>query len=177
MPFGWAVNYFGHLHKHEYIQVCARPNIQAGKRKLNGMIMLSERLKIARESIAKSQKEMAEALGVGLKSWQVYEQGSSVPGGNVFESLVKLGFNANWLLTGEGDMRVGGSFKHLTDEDLEFGRGLCQIGEPVVAEQYKKYDRDDEAEELCRLLKRYGNKAMIEDLRARLLKIKQVVEG
>ncbi len=69
--------------------------------------MLPERLKTARESISKSQKEMAEALGVGLKSWQVYEQGGSVPGGNVFESLVKLGFNANWLLTGEGEMRRG----------------------------------------------------------------------
>lgn len=66
--------------------------------------MLSDRLKTARESIAKSQKEMAEALGVGLKSWQVYEQSSSVPGGHVFEALVKLGFNANWLLTGDGEM-------------------------------------------------------------------------
>lgn len=44
-------------------------------------------------------------MGIGLKSWQVYEQGSSVPGGNVFESLVKLGFNGTWLLTGEGAMR------------------------------------------------------------------------
>lgn len=138
---------------------------------------VADRLKIARESTGKSQREMADQLGTSFRAWQDYEAGKNFPGGKVFESLVKLGFNANWLLTGEGDMRVGGSFKHLTDEDLEFGRGLCQIGEPVVAEQYKKYDRDDEAEELCRLLKRYGNKAMIEDLRARLLKIKQVVEG
>ena len=67
---------------------------------------LNDRLKNARESLGKSQKEMAELLGIGLKSWQVYEQGSSVPGGKVFEALVKLGFNANWLLDGEGLMRL-----------------------------------------------------------------------
>jgi len=66
---------------------------------------LKERLKYARESLALGQKEMAETLGIGLKSWQVYEQGSSTPGGKVFEALVKHGFNANWLLTGEGKAR------------------------------------------------------------------------
>ena len=37
--------------------------------------------------------------------WRAYEAGSSVPGGNVLEALVRLGFNANWILTGEGEMR------------------------------------------------------------------------
>lgn len=66
---------------------------------------LKERLKCARESLSFGQKEMAEALRVGLKSWQVYEQGGSVPGGKVFEALVKLGFNGTWLLIGEGPMK------------------------------------------------------------------------
>jgi len=66
---------------------------------------LCNRLKIARESLRKSQKEMAELLGVGLKSWQIYEQGTSVPGGKVFEALAMMGFDVNWLLTGEGSMR------------------------------------------------------------------------
>lgn len=137
----------------------------------------ADRLKKVRELLGKGQKEMAEALGVNYRTYQNYENALNAPSWDACEAIVKLGFNANWLLTGEGEMRVGGLFKHLTDEDLELGKAICQIGSPVVAEQYKKYDRDDEAEELCRLLKRYGNKAMIEDLRARLLKIKQVVEG
>jgi phage repressor protein C with HTH and peptisase S24 domain/DNA-binding XRE family transcriptional regulator len=68
---------------------------------------LNERLKYARETLTIGQKEMAEVLGIGLKSWQVYEQGSSVPGGKVFEALIGLGFNANWLLAGIGEMREG----------------------------------------------------------------------
>jgi transcriptional regulator with XRE-family HTH domain len=66
---------------------------------------LADRLKLARESIGKSQKEMAESLGTSFRAWQDYEAGKNVPGGKVFEALVKLGLNANWLLTGEGVMR------------------------------------------------------------------------
>ena len=66
---------------------------------------VSDRLKIARESTGKSQREMADQLGTSFRAWQDYEAGKNFPGGKVFESLVKLGFNANWLLTGEGEMR------------------------------------------------------------------------
>lgn len=70
---------------------------------------LPERIKIIRESMGLSQKDMAKTLGSSLPSIQNYEAGNSVPGGNIFEALVKLGFNANWLLTGEGDMGQGGT--------------------------------------------------------------------
>jgi phage repressor protein C with HTH and peptisase S24 domain len=66
---------------------------------------LAERLKKVRNSLGKEQKDVADALGISFRSWQDYEAGKSVPGGKVFESLTKLGFNANWLLTGEGNMR------------------------------------------------------------------------
>lgn len=65
------------------------------------------RLKIIRTNLGKSQKAMAEELGKTTRSWQVYEEGKSVPGGEVFEALVKLGFDANWILTGEGEMKRG----------------------------------------------------------------------
>lgn len=68
---------------------------------------LAERLKIARESIGNSQKEIAEAAHVSYRAWQGYETGESVPGGKVFEALVKLGFDGTWLLTGEGEMKRG----------------------------------------------------------------------
>lgn len=68
---------------------------------------LSDRLKLARTTSGKEQKEIAALLGISFRSWQDYELGKSVPGGKVFEALVGLGFNANWLLTGEGPMRLG----------------------------------------------------------------------
>jgi len=65
---------------------------------------LADRLKIARESTGKSQKDMAAELGTSFRAWQDYEAGKNYPGGKVFESLAKLGLDTNWLLTGEGKM-------------------------------------------------------------------------
>lgn len=65
---------------------------------------LHERLKIARESLGYDQKTMAKSLEIGHRSWQGYESGSHYPGGEVFEALARMGFNVNWLLTGEGKM-------------------------------------------------------------------------
>lgn len=77
------------------------------ERKLTVENLLCERITSARKSSGKSQKEIAQVLGISTKSWQDYEAGHSVPGGKVFEGLVRLGFNANWLLAGEGPMRRG----------------------------------------------------------------------
>jgi transcriptional regulator with XRE-family HTH domain len=65
---------------------------------------LADRLKQARSSLHKEQKELAAMLGISFRSWQDYELGKSVPGGKVFEALVNHGLNANWLLVGEGPM-------------------------------------------------------------------------
>lgn len=68
---------------------------------------LAERLKSVRESTGGSQKEFATLVSASFRAWQDYEAGNSVPGGKVFESLAKLGFDTNWILTGEGPMRRG----------------------------------------------------------------------
>jgi phage repressor protein C with HTH and peptisase S24 domain len=47
---------------------------------------------------------MAELINISYKGWQGYESGDNVPGGNVLQSIARLGFNINWLLTGEGPM-------------------------------------------------------------------------
>jgi transcriptional regulator with XRE-family HTH domain len=65
---------------------------------------LGQRLKLARESLGYAQKRMSEAVGGKVRSWQEYEANDKVPGSAVITGLVKLGINANWLLTGEGEM-------------------------------------------------------------------------
>lgn len=65
---------------------------------------LAERLKQIRERLKKTQKEMAADVSVSVQMWQTYEAGKSVPGGNVLEALARMGFNVNWILTGEGVM-------------------------------------------------------------------------
>lgn len=83
--------------------------------------MLSERLKQARESIGKTQKEMAKLASASYRVWQDYESGSVIPGGKVFESLSKLGFNVNWLLTGQGEMKIGAIPDETTKHDYRPG--------------------------------------------------------
>lgn len=66
---------------------------------------LADRLKDVRVSLGYTQKEIASAVAVNTSTWQVYESGTSVPGGKVLEALAGLGFNVNWLLTGNGYMK------------------------------------------------------------------------
>lgn len=91
---------------------------------------LAERLKQARESLSYTQKEMAKAASVTLQTWQVYEAGKSVPGGNVLEALARMGFNVNWILTGLGSMRLV-SAGEVWSEKLKELRGDLTIPEFV----------------------------------------------
>lgn len=65
---------------------------------------LSDRLKAFRAKLGLKQDEISSKSGVGFSSYQKYELGLSTPGGDAIEGFVRLGLNANWLLTGEGDM-------------------------------------------------------------------------
>ncbi len=66
---------------------------------------LADRLKTARESIGKNQKDMAGLCHASYRTWQGYEAGETPPTAKTIEALVKLGFNANWLLTGDGPIK------------------------------------------------------------------------
>jgi len=66
---------------------------------------LSDRIKLVRESLGKSQKDMALLIDSSLSAVQGYESGRQFPGGKVLEALARMGFNVNWLLTGDGEMK------------------------------------------------------------------------
>lgn len=67
---------------------------------------IADRLRTARTALRLKQSEVAEQSGVSERAYQGYEAGRSVPGGEAIEGFVRLGINANWLLTGEGPMRM-----------------------------------------------------------------------
>ncbi|MEA5115792.1 MAG: helix-turn-helix transcriptional regulator [Geobacteraceae bacterium] len=79
---------------------------------------MNERLKAVRLNRGLSQKEISETLEIGLRSWQQYEQGTSIPGGKVLEALLdKLNVNINWLLSGTGKM-------YFKEADVDYDRDL-----------------------------------------------------
>lgn len=65
---------------------------------------LPNRLKEARARLGLTQKDVAEQVGVSARGYQGYEDGRNIPGGDAIAGLVRLGINANWLLTGKGGM-------------------------------------------------------------------------
>lgn len=71
------------------------------------MTTLQERIKKIRKSMGKSQKEMALLVGIGLRTWQQYEEGGHEPSWKVISKLSTLGFNIDWLASGVGEIIVG----------------------------------------------------------------------
>ena len=65
---------------------------------------LRARFKALRKVLGKTQKEIGEAIGGSLRTWQNYEIGRSSPNWRVLHALIGMGVNINWLLTGRGEM-------------------------------------------------------------------------
>ena len=66
--------------------------------------VLPRRFRALRKVLGKTQKEIGESIGGGLRTWQNYETGRSSPSWRVLHALIDMGVNVNWLLTGTGDM-------------------------------------------------------------------------
>lgn len=60
----------------------------------------------AREHLGMSQQELADKIGVSKRGIQDNETRNRVPGGEVINGFVGLGINANWLLSGDGEMLI-----------------------------------------------------------------------
>jgi len=66
---------------------------------------ISSRLKVVRQDLGETQVDMNQLLGLGKNSWQRYEKGTNTPGSQVIASLVEKGYDANWILSGLGQMK------------------------------------------------------------------------
>ena len=67
---------------------------------------IGARFRMIREKLNYTQKQMAELIDGSIRAWQEYERGNQVPGGIALYKLSLQGININWLLTGEGPMRI-----------------------------------------------------------------------
>jgi transcriptional regulator with XRE-family HTH domain len=135
----------------------------------------ASRMKILRDMEGKTQKEMALILNVNYRTYQNYENGVNKPGWEVFEAITRIGYDPVWLLIGEGEMRrrpaSGGN-------QFAIGDGLVQVGGKVSGQiTTGGKSRSADIEELCDLLDRYGSKALIENIKTRLMRQKEELEG
>lgn len=108
------------------------------------MNRLSERLKIIRDHIKETQKSMSKRFNLGENTWQTYELYGKTPKGETLAALAELGFDINWLLTGQGNMMISGDgpripLPHIDDqlvgEAVEFvEQWLAEHGENFDAQ-------------------------------------------
>lgn len=68
--------------------------------------ILSQRIKALRQTLGKTQRDMAAWAGVTPLGWHKYEAGDNLPGATVLASMREKGVNINWLLGGDGPMRL-----------------------------------------------------------------------
>ena len=66
-----------------------------------------KRLAEYRRSIGLTGLKLAERLGITSGTLSQYESGGSFPRPDKLEVLARMGLNLNWLLTGDGAMKVG----------------------------------------------------------------------
>lgn len=60
------------------------------------------RIRVARLSLHKSQKDMAEKLGLGQSTYNLMENGKRSVSMAVLQRYIALGFDAMWILSGKG---------------------------------------------------------------------------
>lgn len=65
---------------------------------------IGARLKYIRNYL--SQRQFAEELNIALSSYQLYERDERPLPADVLETLIERGYNANWVLIGEGPERL-----------------------------------------------------------------------
>jgi transcriptional regulator with XRE-family HTH domain len=73
----------------------------------DSQIAIGRRLKEVRESLGKSQQQMASAIGASFSAYRAYEAGERPMRGDHLERIGLLGFNLNWLILGAGSVLQG----------------------------------------------------------------------
>ena len=66
---------------------------------------VAARLKQVRGDLAETQESMSQRFALGKRTWQNYERGIYPPTAHALQQLCRLGYDANWILTGRGKMR------------------------------------------------------------------------
>ncbi|MDP2699644.1 helix-turn-helix transcriptional regulator [Thalassospira sp.] len=88
---------------------------------------LAGRLKSVRVHLHLSSAEMAKKVGLqNRKSWEGYEKGSNSPKAEVLCNLARSGIDAEWLLTGEGEML------RLLAQQPDDRDAVCQVDEGIL---------------------------------------------
>ncbi|KMQ82735.1 phage repressor, partial [Lasius niger] len=101
---------------------------------------IGSRLALARGRL--SQAEFAQIIGIHKNSIGNYERGDREIGAGALATYVTLGWNANWLLTGEGPERIEAASKEMPSHYASEAEPLNGIKLELFAIAVELVDRE-----------------------------------
>lgn len=81
------------------------------------MSELTDRIKKVRTWTALNQTDFARLVGMTMRGYQSNERGLTEPSFRVLGKYIELGINANWLITGKGEMLLHDEPVNKSSED------------------------------------------------------------
>lgn len=91
------------------------------------MSAISQRLRLARVGLGFGQAEAASKFGIPISTYRKYESGPSEPGADAVAGISRAGINANWLLTGEGQMLLNQVSGTRTEYQVDLDKDYVSI--------------------------------------------------
>jgi transcriptional regulator with XRE-family HTH domain len=137
----------------------------------------------------KSNRSFADMCGLSEGTLRRYLRGETYPPLDTLELISIAGdVSLAWLATGEGEMRRGetgaGQTQTQTQSAVNTGGSVNQVATGhhdgdvyIYNSSPEPHAAKPEIAELVILLDRYANKALLEELKSKLLNIKKVMEG
>lgn len=114
---------------------------------------VGKRAKSVRDEAGKTQKQMAEFLGVATATWQKIERDEGLPSGETLVQFEKLGVNPGWVLSGLGPRRLETA---VSNEQLlvfvEILPDIAQAVEEAYRESQARLNQYDQLHEAARWL-------------------------
>lgn len=100
---------------------------------------MHERLKLFRATLNLTQKDFAEKIDIDQRNYTNYENGKAELKAKHIQKLIEnFEINANWLLTGEGEMLANNTVNYSLKLSQAIEDALSEIEEPELIEFIKE---------------------------------------
>lgn len=92
------------------------------------MHSIGSRLKVWRDSLSLKQADAASVIGLSASTYQNYERDVRAPNTEGWEAFVRAGINANWLLTGAGEMLIASTQAYPMHQSMSMTAAEPHVG-------------------------------------------------
>lgn len=128
----------------------------------------ADEIRQTRKKMGKTQKEIAELLGIPQTTWSNYEIGKAKPPLKILMQLADLGYPLQNI---SGNIMLGSNITQ------NIGHNSKVITSTLNESTEKRQNYDDNDMELFHLIHNYAPLKMKEEIKAKLLKIKELADS